>query len=249
MPTKETKKPPLHLCKSKFDPKTVGVLLTSHPRQQKFWDACLPCWDNSPFYVLMGYDDVNIDKIEEPMSKYKGINDIFWTGQRTGHVRGELLQFKMGFTRLYKMGFHYALKVGADHLIRRMDGVKDLWALLEGRYGSDPEETIGPLPDSGHLVGVETAFMFGFTGVFYSMFSDFDWKTKNHVGDAENYARYKRRMLNYKVVPYPKGVKYTWDGFSLLDMDHVQGLYAQSKQIELGRRVKIKETWSEGEIY
>lgn len=248
MGIKEVNKPPLHRCKYEFDPSQVAVLITSHPGQQIYWDQCLSRWNDSPYFVLMGYDDVNDEKIKEPLKKYRGISEVFCTGQRTGHVAGELLQFKMGFTRLYEMGFTYSMKVGSDHLIRKMDGIADLWKLLEGRYYKDPPQSILPPPDAGQIVGIETAFMFGFTSIFYAMFSSFN-REMQRPGDAEAYSRYRRRMFNVKFVNYPPGVRYEWDNFSLLEMSHVQGLDVLERRKETGKRIRTHHTWEDGEIY
>jgi hypothetical protein len=218
--------------KQEFDPSTVGVLLTSHPRQQMFWDQCLPSWNDSPYYVLLGYDDVNSDAIVEPLKKYPGVKEVFATGARSGHIGGELMQLKMGFEILYKKGFHYILKLAADFQVRNLDGIEYLWQKLE-------EETY-QIPGEGktgsQIVGDQTAWLFGCAGILYTMVSNFDIKKKKG-GSAELFCMRHRRLMNITMVKLPVRI------FEILDMTHMQGLYARENKIT------IQNTWDIGEIY
>ena len=218
--------------KQEFDPSTVGVLLTSHPRQQMFWDQCLPSWNNSPYYVLQGYDDVNTDAIIEPLKEYPGIKEVFATGTRSGHVGGELTQLKMGFEILYNKGFHYILKLAADFQVRNLDGIKVLWEYLETPTYQIPGEG----QSGAQLVGDQTAWMFGCAGILRSMMSNFD-RGKKKGGSAELFCMRHRRLMNITMVKLPVRI------FEILDMTHMQGLYAKE------HGVKIQNTWDIGEIY
>ena len=139
--------------KSEFDPSTVGILLTSHPRQQLFWNECLPSWDNSPYFVLLGYDDVDIERIKKPLSKFSGIKEVFVTGTRHGHLAGELQQLKMGFEILYNKGFHYVLKLAADFRVGNLDGIEYLWEAVLKSSGIRLHGCLG-LPGSFTLSSV-----------------------------------------------------------------------------------------------
>jgi len=219
--------------KSEFDPSTVGVLLTSHPRQQMFWDECLPSWDNSPYYVLLGYDDVDDSRIKDRVrDKYKGIKDIFVTGARYGHLAGELYQLKQGFEILYNRGFHYVLKLAADLRVRNLDGIEYLWEALEHKkYPIQAEGSVG-----AQVIGNQTAWMFGFAGILHALFGNFD-HTQKRGGSAELFFVRHRRLMNVTMVTLPLKI------FDILDMLHVQGQYKND------RKITIQQTWDIGEIW
>lgn len=218
--------------KREFDPSTVGVLLTSHPRQQLFWDDCLPSWTDSPYFVLMGYDDKTTEHIEEPLKKYPGVKEVFCTGQRSGHVGGELTQLKMGFDILAQKGFIYALKLAADFQVRNLDGIEYLWQKLE--------EPIHQMPGEGkygsQMVGDQTAWMFGYTAILRAITQPFE-RHKKKGGSAEMFCVRHRRQINVTMTKLPLRI------FEILDMTHMQGLYAREN------KMSIQKTWNIGEIY
>lgn len=216
--------------KRDFDPRTVGILLTSHPRQQMFWDECLPSWEGSPYYVLLGYDDVNDDKIKDHLRRFPGVKDHFVTGSRTGHVCGELTQLKMGFDILHRKGFYYSMKLAADFRVKNYDGIKTFWQLIEGIY---PQ-----MPDQGKVqtVGDSTAFMFGCSGILSVMLSDFD-RHRKKGGSAEQFVIRRKRQMNISTGYFNNTI------FNVLDMLHVQGQYAKD------HKTSIQGTWAIGEVW
>lgn len=224
--------PKANYFKREWDPSTVGVLLTSHPRQQCFWEECLPSWDNTPYHVILGYDDHNITKIEPQLHRWPGIKDVFCTGGRLGHVGGELQQLKIGFMKLFDRGCRYSLKLAADFKVNNPDGIRDLWEMLEEpRYDSVGEGQIG-----GQIIGDATGFMFGMSGILAIMFRDFE-RNKKKGGSAEMYSIRRRRMMNVTRIK-PKVNK-----FEVLDMVHLQGVYANMHEMS------IQQTWALGEIW
>jgi len=61
----------------KADPRLdkLGILITSHPKQQKFWKYGLGSWEGCPLYILMGYDDENLDEL--PLAEFMPpVNDV-----------------------------------------------------------------------------------------------------------------------------------------------------------------------------
>lgn len=227
-----TEKRKWNYFKHEFDPSTVGILLTSHPRQQLFWDECLPSWDNSPYYVLLGYDDVDDSKIKDKLKKYPGVKDTFVTGNRYGHLAGELYQLKYGFEILYSKGFHYALKLAADFRVRNLDGIEYLWEALENKkYPVPGEGSVG-----SQVVGDQTAWLFGFTGILHTLFRNFDHHKKKG-GSAELFFVRHRRSMNATMTKLPMRI------FDILDMLHVQGQYAKD------HKMTIQQTWNIGEIW
>ncbi|MBA7695129.1 hypothetical protein ES703_103750 [subsurface metagenome] len=218
--------------KSEFDPSTVGILLTSHPRQQLFWNECLPSWDNSPYFVLLGYDDVDIERIKKPLSKFSGIKEVFVTGTRHGHLAGELQQLKMGFEILYNKGFHYVLKLAADFRVGNLDGIEYLWEALESKKFPIPgDATLG-----AQVIGDQTAWMFGFAGILHALFRNFNHHTKRG-GSAELFYMRHRRSMNVTMTKLPMRI------FDILDMLHVQGQYARDN------KMTIQQTWDVGEVW
>lgn len=219
--------------KREFDPSTVGVLLTSHPRQQCFWDECLPKWNDSPYHVILGYDDVNADKIMPHMSRFPAIKEVFCTGDRFGHMPGELEQLKIGFMKLFDKGFKYSLKLAADFQPNNLDGIRILWEILEGEYFPVGKGKIG-----GQILGDATGFMFGISGVLAMMFRDFD-RHKKKGGSAELFAMRRRRAMNITRIQLPKGQ----GKFELLDMVHLQGIYTKMHNMSIQQSWKIGEIW------
>jgi len=229
--------------KVRFDPASVGVLITSTPYHQRYWEQTFPCWNDSPFFVLMGYDDYNLDKVKDVLSKYKGINEIFCTGQRTGLKAGELIQLQTGFDMLHNKKFPYVLKVASDHRITNLAGVSTLWRMLEGiEKEGDPLPIVQPRPKAGHMVGHETAFMFGFTVLFNLMMKFY----KKTAIDAEEYFRYFRRLLNLKAVPFGN---YDLQQLDIIGLRHLHFDFALELSKELGRFPIRQEIYERGEIY
>ncbi len=224
--------PKANYFKREWDPSTVGVLLTSHPRQQCFWDECLPSWNDTPYHVIMGYDDKDWNQIVPHMDRFPGIAEVFCTGDRFGHVCGELEQMKIGFMKLYDAGCRYSMKLAADFKVNNPNGVRKLWEMLEEpRY-----DIVGEGQTGGQIIGDATGFMFGMSGILAIMFRDFD-RFKKKGGSAEMYAIRRRRMMNISRVK-PKVNK-----FEILDMVHLQGVYAKFSEMS------IQKTWEIGEIW
>lgn len=218
--------------KHEFDPSTVGILLTSHPRQQMFWEECLPCWNDTPYYILLGYDDVDDTKITPHMNRFPAVDDIFVTGARHGHMGGELCQLKKGFEILYDRGFHYVLKLAADFRVGNPDGIKYLWEVLEEkRYPMPGDSTVG-----AQVLGDQTAWMFGFAGILFTLFRRYDHNRKKG-GSAELFYMRHRRSINGTMAKLNRRI------FDVLDMLHVQGQYAKD------HNMSIQKTWEIGEIW
>jgi len=233
-------KQPWDQIKREFDPSTVGVLLTSHPRQQMFWDKGLSCWNDSPFFVLLGYDDVDDSKIKDHVAEYNGVKQIFCTGQRSGHVGGELLQFQMGSKILSDMRFRYFLKLAADYEINP----EEIWRLHEALERVTFSEVLKPprLVETGsQMLQIGTVLVFGFTDIIYAMMKPM--KMGHPYGAAERYFTRQRLNLNISRASYPhelgpkKGLEHD------LGIHHVQGQYAYDEGIT------VLDTWERGEIW
>jgi hypothetical protein len=216
-----------------FDPSTVGVLLTAHPRQQMFWEEALPNWTDSPFYVLLGYDDVDCEKIKKPLEKFPGVKDCFATGHRYGHVKGELLQMKMGAKILAEKGFQYMLKSAADYNIYPM-GLEHLWRALELQNHTTAHDG----PTGGQILHLGTNLVFGFTNIIYAMMQPLD--LNHRYGAAERFFNRRRLILNVVRAGFEGGKAGVE---AAIRLHHAQGQYAHDHHIT------IQDTWDLGEIW
>src|SRR4030065_261067 len=94
----------------------LAVLITSHPKQQRYWEIGLGSWLDYPHYILMGTDDVNWKGV--PLEKFMPpVRETFVTGKPAGalgHFRGELEQMQMGGRIIADKGYKYIYKTAAD---------------------------------------------------------------------------------------------------------------------------------------
>lgn len=99
----------------------IGVLITSHPRQQKFWNQALASWVGYPHYILMGCDDDTWSNT--PIEKYiPPVKEVFLTQYPAGHLghfRGELEQLKLAANILEQRGKEFFYKTAADNTCYR----------------------------------------------------------------------------------------------------------------------------------
>ena len=114
----------------------LGILITSHPKQQKFWKYGLGSFEGCPLYILMGYDDLNLNEV--PLDEIMPpVNETFVTGLpkgKIGHFRGELEQMKKGGQILKEKGFEWIFKTAADTAWWKW---RNLWKLFGECKGYD----------------------------------------------------------------------------------------------------------------
>lgn len=111
--------------------KKLGVILTSHPRQQLFMRQGIMSWlgwKGGP--IVLVYDDID-DKALPKEEFCPPITNIICTGQRLGHKKGELYGIKIGAEKLRDLGCEYIFKTAADTTIYRHRGFNKLFQLYD----------------------------------------------------------------------------------------------------------------------
>ena len=108
---------------------SLGIILTSHPRQQLFMRQGIMSWlgwQGSP--IVLVYDDIDAEML--PSEFCPPINHIVCTGQpigRLGHKSGELMTIKIGAEKLRDLGCEYIFKSAADTAVYRHRGFNQLF--------------------------------------------------------------------------------------------------------------------------
>jgi hypothetical protein len=202
----------------------LGVLLTSHPKQQKFMDMGIKSWFNYPYGITLGYDN---DSIPPELEQYKPpISDIFisdYPEGHLGHVKGELTLMKEGGRLLKEQGKEYIFKSAADTTCYRWYNFGRLFNVLLGREKYD-------------FILCGTAVIFGRLDSFNKCMELFHPHFR--TGGAELYLDSQIRAFDMKTkrekAPF-------WE--PLLGRVHIQGEYA------ICNGIKIEQTWKEGKIW
>lgn len=205
---------------SKAEPrKDLCILLTSHPKGQLWMEAGLLSWKHSGLPILLGYDDKDTDFLPK---KIKDLVDYwFVTGERSGHVGGELRQFKLGAALMKEMGFEYFFKSAADTTTYRHTAFKELHELLaDNDFARDG-----------------TSIVYGKVDSLVKLMEPFASNMK--VGAAELYFGNVGKDLGLTSVGLPRK-----DWNYKLGRVHIQGEYAK---YHFGG--KVAKTWEIGEIW
>ncbi len=197
----------------------LGVLITSHPKQQKFWDYGLGSWEGCPLHIIMGYDDVNGDEV--PFDKYMPpVKEVFYTGYPKGyigHFRGELEQLKTGGLMLERLGYELFYKTAADTTCWKWRNLDKLCKAISNY----------------DFIMCGTAIIFGRVKSFNKCMEL--WNTKLKCGGAELYFGSQIKAFNMKVRPEKPP---WWE--EMLGRIHTQGEYAANNQMS------VIGTWVEG---
>jgi len=204
----------------------VGVLLTSHPRQQLWMRQGIWSLYGFPGPVVLGYDDVDADML--PLDQIMPpVTEIFMTGNRwppgSGHVRGELLQMKRGGEILAELGCTHVFKACADstaYLWRT--GFRELLRLMREREVK--------------VVCAGTALVFAETEAYRRIMSDYHENVR--CGSAELYWFHKMRdeLRIPHVADWP-------DWNAKLGRFHVHGHWALQQGIGIGDAWAVGELW------
>lgn len=114
--------------------KSLGIVLTSHPRQQLFMRQGISSWYGwQGDTIILTYDDIDADML--PISEFcPPITHIVCTGQpagQLGHRSGELVTIKIGAEKLRDLGCEYIFKSAADTTVYRHRGFNLLFELFD----------------------------------------------------------------------------------------------------------------------
>ena len=100
-----------------YNLKRVGILLTAHPKQQRWWSPVLLSLENYPGPLILSYDELDTAMIpDEILSRFAA---VVVTGHRAGylkHAHGELICMREGFAAAADLNIDYVLKLGFDEL-------------------------------------------------------------------------------------------------------------------------------------
>lgn len=209
---------------------SLGIVLTSHPRQQLFMRQGIMSWlgwQGGP--IILAYDDIDAKMLP---SIYPPVNHTVYTGQpigRLGHKSGELMTIKIGAEKLRDLGCEYIFKTAADTTIYRHRGFNQLFELFD-RHKTDL------------IVLKHCVRFFGRTEAVCRAMEQvklIDLINNPIKGTAEgtfgNYCTVAR------VTEYGLNDQNWWE--KTLGCIHVQGEYA------LNHQTGIRETWKIGEIW
>jgi hypothetical protein len=202
----------------------LGILITSHPKQQRFWPHGLGSWEGCPFYKLMGYDDLETSAKEVPFDKFMPpVNELFFTNYPKGyigHFRGELEQMKKGGLILKERGMEWFYKTAADTTCWKWRNLQRMFAAL------------------GNLdfVMCGTAIIFGKVDSLNKCMEL--WNPNLKSGGAELYFNSQIRAFDMKNRPEKPP---WWD--EILGRVHTQGEYA------LNNDITVIRTWVDGHVW
>jgi len=200
----------------------LAVLITSHPKQQKYWQQALGSWRDYPHYILMGNDDdtwegIPLDNIMPP------VKDLFLTKYKAGylgHFRGELEQMQIGGRILAEKGYKYIYKTAADNTCYRWRNLINIQKVLKKK----------------DFIICGTTQIFGNLKKFNKAMEL--WHPKLRSGGAELYFYSQIRAYEMNVI-YKKGP--WWN--KILGLIHVQGEHA------INTDKNIVGTWVDGHVW
>jgi hypothetical protein len=206
----------------------LGVLVTSHPKQQKFWQQAFASWAGFPGYMLMGYDADSWDGV--PMEWFMPpVTVKFLTGHKAGalgHFRGELEQLKYGGKLLQAAGKEYFYKTAADNTCYRWRNLPAFHRVLK----------------KFDLVICGTTQMFGKVSALNKIMEL--WHPKLKSGGAELYVYSQIRehdiKVRYEKIPL-------WN--ESLGLIHVQGELALNQGTDVMRTWIGGQKWGEGFVH
>lgn len=203
--------------------KDIAIVLTAHPRQQKFWPPVLQCLENYPGPVILAYDDIDTAMI--PPAIMMRFADAVVTGYKPGvlgHGPGELLCMKKGFEAAAGLGAEYCLKLGFDDPPYRWRNLTELRRIL----------TAGQLD----IIDDQTRAVFGRTAVLTKLMGQADLEVRK--GSAESYYKFAAGKIG------ARRRTYNGEWFELqIGIIHIHGEYA----LNAGKGPAW--TWQIGELW
>jgi len=110
-----------------YNLKRVGILLTAHPRQQKWWEPVLLSLENYPGPLVLAYDDIDTKPV--PAGILIRFASVVLTGYKAGylkHAHGELICMREGFTAAAELDIDYVLKLGFDEPVWRWRNIREV---------------------------------------------------------------------------------------------------------------------------
>jgi hypothetical protein len=219
------------MSNDKHELSDVAIVLTSHPRQQKWFEPVLLALENYPGPAVWVYDDLNlggipewfISRFERQFTNFR----ILCTGypaSQLGHGRGELVCMRAGFLAAAELGARYCFKLGFDEPPWR-------WRHLPNFIDRIKREALG-------VIDCDTRIVIGRTPTVVAIMEAHDVVERGY-GAAENYWRSVCTELGIQR-RYISDRSYWERELGLL---HLQGEYAHN----VGQ--KNRYSWNIGEIW
>lgn len=212
--------------------KSLGIVLTSHPRQQMFMQQGIMSWLGfQGGDIVLAYDDIDAEMLPRP-EFCPPVNHIICTGQplgRLGHRGGELMTIKIGAEKLRDLGCEYIFKDSADTTTYRYRGFDQLFELLD-KVKTDL------------IVLKHCVVFFGRTEAVCRAMEPVklpDFINEPIKGTAEGW--FGNYCKAAGVTEYGLNDENWWE--KILGRIHVQGEYA------LNHQIGTRDTWKTGEIW
>ena len=205
--------------------KRTAIVLTAHPKQQKWWAPVLLSLENYPGPLILAYDDIDTKMI--PAGILLRFEKVVVTGYQAGylkHAKGELICMREGFAAAAGLDVDYCLKLGFDEPVWRWRNINKLIDIYE-------REMLGAIDD-------RTRAIFGDPRLFVPVMNVIRIEERPR-GSAESYWRgscgtcgIKRKLIDDRQ---------WWE--DTLGLRHLQGEYAAN----MGRGNSF--SWNIGELW
>ncbi len=209
-----------------LDLSKVAIVLTSHPKQQKWWGPVLQSLEGFPGPLVLAYDDVDASRI--PLIKtgllFKAVRTTGYPAGFLGHGRGELVGMKAGFEMARDLGAEYCLKLGFDEPVYRWRNIGKLWSMRDSIRSN--------------IIDCETRVVFGPTEILLMVMSQVDLIDRG-PGSAESYWSQTCFDLHFSRMT----IKDPAWWFEMLGLVHIPGEYAAN------HGQPNKWAWTIGELW
>lgn len=211
---------------NQLDLSKVAIVLTSHPKQQKWWAPVLQSLEGFPGPLVLAYDDIDMDQVTliHTGLLFKAVHCSGYVAGFLGHGRGELVGMKAGFEMARDLGAEYCLKLGFDEPVYRWRNIEKLWAMRDS-LKSD-------------IIDCDTRAVFGPTEILLRIMSHVDLIDRG-PGSAESY--WKQTCFDLNVSRMTILDPAWW--FEMLGLVHIPGEYAAN------HGQPNKWAWSIGELW
>ena len=203
--------------------KDIAIVLTAHPKQQKFWGPVILSLENYPGPLILAYDDIDIKPIPPGiLMRFAGIAVTGYAAGLLGHGPGELMCMKKGFEAAAETGAEYCLKLGFDDPPWRWRNLAELRRILND--------------DELDIIEGQTRVIFGRTKKLVELMqlADLD----NRKGSAESYYKYAAGRIGARRRMH----KPEWFE-NLIGIVHIHGEYALNAGRSPGLTWRIGELW------
>lgn len=211
---------------NQLDLSKVAIVLTSHPKQQKWWAPVLQSLEGFPGPLVLAYDDIDVSQIPliEIALRFKAVRALGYVPGFLGHGRGELVGMKAGFEMARDLGAEYCLKLGFDEPVYRWRNIEKLWAMRDSL--------------KSNIIDCETRVVFGPTEALCQIMSHVDLIERG-PGSAESYWKQTCSDLDFSRMTI---LDPAW-WFEMLGLVHIPGEYAAN------HGQSNKWAWTIGELW